>query len=143
MSFDRKYLIFALGYAALGMALGIYMAASHNHSQFVTHAHILLVGFVASLIYAVIHRLWLHAPAPALATVQLVLHQAGSIAMFVGLLLLYGGLVPEARLDPILASSSIAVLLGVLLMLVMVLKTRGVAGRSSLSADKSDTISVL
>jgi len=54
--------------------------------------------------------------------------------MFVGLLLLYGGLVSETRLDPVLAASAIAVLLGVLLMLLMVLRTGGVAGRSSPSA---------
>jgi hypothetical protein len=60
-SFDRQYLIWALSYGAAGMALGIYMAASHDHGEFVTHAHIMLVGFVTSLIYAVIHRLWLTA----------------------------------------------------------------------------------
>ena|SRR6185312_12064882 len=121
-NFDRKYLIWALGYAAAGMILGIYMASSRNHGEFVTHAHILLVGFVASLIYAVIHRLWLPAPSRALATVQFVLHQAGSIAMFVGLLLLYGGFASEDRLAPLLAPSAIAVLLGVLVMLFMVVR---------------------
>ena len=67
-SFDRTYLIWALSYAAVGMALGIYMGISRNHAQFITHAHIMLVGFVTSLIYAVIHRLWLPAPSRALAT---------------------------------------------------------------------------
>jgi hypothetical protein len=143
VSFDRKYLVCALGYAAAGMALGIYMAASHNHGQFVTHAHILLVGFVASLIYAVIHRLWLQAPARALAMAQFVLHQAGALAMSVGLLLLYGGFVSEDRLDPVLAPSAIAVLLGVLLMLFMVLRTRSSAAKQpSLGADKPETIGI-
>ena len=121
-SFDRAYLIWALSYAAAGMGLGIFMAASGNHGQFVTHTHILLVGFVTSLVYAVIHKLWLSAPARVMGTVQFVLHQAGCIAMFAGLLMLYGRVAPEDQLAPLLGSSAVAVILGMLLMLVMVVK---------------------
>lgn len=121
-SFDRTYLIWALSYAAAGMGLGIYMGLSRNHAQFVTHAHILLVGFVSSLIYAVIHRLWLPDPSRPLATTQFVLHQAGALAMFTGLLLVYGQVASEDRVGPLLGAASIAVILGALLMLVMVLK---------------------
>src|SRR5579863_6628837 len=120
--FDRAYLIWALCYAAAGMALGIYMGASQNHGQFVTHAHVMLVGFVTSLIYAVIHRLWLTAPARSLATIQFILHQAGSLAMFAGLFLVYGQIASEDQAARLLVPAVIAVTLGVLLMLVMVLK---------------------
>lgn len=129
-NFDRKYLIWALGYAAAGMGLGIYMAASRNHGEFVTHAHILLVGFVTSLIYAVIHRLWLSAPSSALATIQFVLHQAGCLAMFAGLLLLYGRAASEDQLSPLLGPAAVAVILGVLLMLVMVLQAQARPART-------------
>ena len=33
-------------YIVLGMALGIYMAASQDHSQMPTHAHLNLLGWV-------------------------------------------------------------------------------------------------
>lgn len=121
MRFDRHYLIWALSFALAGMGVGIYMAASHNHAQHVSHAHILLVGFVVSFIYGVIHKLWLSGTTSGLARTQFIVHQAGAVTMFVGLLLLYGGVVPEPQLDPILAVASIAVLIGALLMLVMVL----------------------
>lgn len=121
-SFDRTYLIWALSYAAVGMALGIYMGISGNHAQFITHAHIMLVGFVTSLIYAVIHRLWLPGPSRALATTQFVLHQAGSLVMLTGLLLMFGGAVAEEKMGPVMGLSTSAVILGMLLMLVMVLK---------------------
>ncbi|HEY6515461.1 MAG TPA: hypothetical protein VIY50_04915 [Steroidobacteraceae bacterium] len=121
-SFDRAYLIFALAYAAAGMALGIYMGASQNHGQFVTHAHVMLVGFVTSLIYAVIHRLWLTAPSRAVAAIQFTLHQAGSLAMFVGLYLLAGNELAEDHAAPLMIPATLAVILGVLLMLVMVLQ---------------------
>jgi hypothetical protein len=122
MSLDKKYLISALVYAVLGMALGIVMAASHNHGQFVTHAHVMLVGFVVSLLYAIIHKLWLAGRAPALARVQFYVHQTGVVIMVVGLYLLYGGKASEAALDPVLAVASIAVLVGALLMLLLVVK---------------------
>ena len=122
MGYDRKYLVWALAYVVTGMGMGIYMAASHNHAQHVTHAHILLVGFVASFIYAVIHKLWLGEKTSLLAKVQLVIHQAGALTMFSGLFLLYGGLVPEEQIEPILAPSTIVVFIAALLMIVMVLK---------------------
>lgn len=122
MDFSRRYLVFALCYATIGMALGIFMAASHDHGQLVTHAHVLLVGFVLSLIYGIIHRLWLEAPHRVVANVQFVLHHVAAIAMFVGLFLLYGGKAAEATLEPLLGLGSVGVLIGMLLMLYMVLR---------------------
>lgn len=132
-NFDRSYLICALGYGVAGMGLGIYMGASRDHGQFVSHAHIMLVGFVTSLIYAVIHRLWLTARARALATVQFILHQAGSLAMFAGLLLIYGHRLPEEQAGPLMMAATGAIILGMLLMLVMVLKA-GVRPAQSVDA---------
>ncbi len=103
------------------MSVGIYMAAAHNHGQRVTHAHILLVGFVVSLIYGVIHKVWLSGKTPGLAGTQFIVHQAGAVTMITGLLLLCGNVVPEAQLETILAIASITVLIGAILMLFMVI----------------------
>ena len=123
MDFSRTYLVWALGYAAVGMSLGIYMAASHDHSQLVTHAHVLLVGFVVSLIYGIIHRLWLEAPRRALATLQFAVHQAAAIVMSVGLFALFSGKVPEGVVGPVLGLGAVGVLTGLLLMLYLVLRS--------------------
>lgn len=125
MNLDRRYLVFALCYAVLGMVLGIYMAASHNHAEFITHAHILLVGFVVSFIYGTIHKLWLVAPGRGIANLQFVLHQVAAITMTGGLFLMFANWVPAPTLEPILAASSIAVLIGMLLMIYMVIRFRG------------------
>lgn len=122
MDWDRRYLVGSLAYVAVGMALGIFMAASHDHAQHVTHAHILLVGFVVSFIYAVIHKLWLGGQASRLATLQFVAHQAGTLAMVCGLFLLYGSFVPPEKIEPVLATSTIVVFAAALLMIVMALK---------------------
>lgn len=124
MQLDRTYLLWALSYAVGGMGLGIYMAASHQHEQHVTHAHLLLLGFVASLVYGVIHKLWLQGPGHGIAVAQLVVHQLGVLAMCMGLFLLYGGFASGAVLEPLLGVASIAVLLGAVLMLRMVLTSR-------------------
>jgi len=123
MNFDRKYLVWALSYAAIGICLGIFMAASHNYAQRETHSHTLLVGFVLSLGYGVIHRLWIDQPKPMVAKTQFIVHQVGAVSMCLGLFLLYGNIAPAAPLlDPVLGISSLAVLVGALLMLYMVLK---------------------
>ena len=45
--------------------------------------------------------------------------------MVVGLVLLYGGTVPEVTLEPLLGLASVSVLVAVLLMAWMVLRSRG------------------
>ena len=119
--FDRHYLIAGLLYGILGMLLGIYMASSQNHGQSVTHAHLLLVGFLLSMLYAIVHRLWLAEPRRVLALLQFGAHHAGVFGMVAGLFLLYGGFVQPTVLEPVLAVSSLAVLAALILMLVMVL----------------------
>lgn len=122
MDYGKKFLLWSLGYAAAGIALGIFMAASKNHAQFDAHAHVLLVGFAMSFVYAVIHKLWLGANRPPLAGTQYLLHQAGATVLFLGLLMLYGGGAPEAQLGPVLGIASVAVFVAVLLMALMVIK---------------------
>ncbi len=123
MQLDRKYIICALIYAIFGMLLGIYMGAAQNHGQFVTHAHILLVGFVVSFVYGVLHKVWLVRPPVRLATIQFYLHHVSAIVMFIALFLLFGNFVPEDVAGPMLGLSSVAVLIGLLMMLYMVVRS--------------------
>lgn len=134
MSFDRRYLLWSLAYVVAGMALGIFMAASHDRGQHATHAHMLLVGFGVSLAYGVIHKLWVGHRLINLAKIQFVLHQAGAAVMSAGLLMIHGKALSEAQLAPVLAVASIAVLLGALLMLLMVLKAKAAKAQSGAQA---------
>lgn len=132
VNIDKRFVIWGLCYAAAGMMLGIYMAASGNHAQMTTHAHILLIGFVVSFVYGLIHRLWLHEPGRGISNLQFVLHQVAAIMAVTGLFLLYGGFASEAKLMPLLGIGAVGVLLGMLLMLYMVVRfgaAKGVAGR--------------
>ncbi len=123
MNLERKYLFTALTYAVLGLSLGIYMGVSQDHKQFVTHAHILLVGFIVSFVYAVIHKLWLGGTSTGLASVQFYLHQFASIVMFVALFVLFGRFLNEEQAGPLLGIASIGVLTGMVMMFWLVLRS--------------------
>ncbi|WP_240472888.1 TonB-dependent receptor [Dasania marina] len=98
------------------------MAASKNHGQLVTHAHILLLGFVVSFIYALCHKLWLHNGTSTLALIQFYLHQIGILLLTAGLFLLYGQLINPETIDPLLALASISVFISLILMLLLFIK---------------------
>ena len=122
MGYDRKYLVWALAYVAIGMGVGVYMGASQNHMQHVSHAHILLVGTVISFIYGIIHKLWLDQPGKGISRLQFGLHQTASLVMFAGLLLFYGNVFLEPVGGPVLGIASMGVLAAALLMIYMVAK---------------------
>jgi DMSO/TMAO reductase YedYZ heme-binding membrane subunit len=118
MRFDKIFLLFALAYAVVGMVLGIVMASSHNHTQYVTHAHILLVGFMVSFMHAIIHKLRLPNPGRRLAMIQFILHEVAVIVMSIGLGLLCGAVMPPDTLAPFLASLSLAAMVMMIYMVV-------------------------
>ena len=121
---DRKFVMTGLGYAILGLALGIHMAASKNHGQLVTHAHIMLIGFVVSFIYGLCHKLWLDNSTSRLAVTQFYIHQAGTLVVLIGLFLYYGKFVSLETIDPVLAIASITVFVGMVLMQVMFIRAK-------------------
>jgi hypothetical protein len=122
---DRKFVMTAFVYAIVGLALGIHMAATKNHGQMVTHAHIMLLGFVVTFLYGVTHKLWLGNTSSTLATVQYYTHQVGTITLLTGLFLYYGRIVSIETIDPVLAIASIVVLIGLVLMTVLYFLSKG------------------
>jgi hypothetical protein len=120
---DKKFVLTSLGYAILGLALGIFMAASKNHGHLVTHAHIMLIGFVVSFIYALCHKLWLNNSDSKLASAQYYVHQVGTFFIVIGLFLYYGKFVTLETIDPVLAAASITVFIGMILMKVLFIKS--------------------
>lgn len=120
---DRKFILTSLGYAIIGLALGIFMAASKDHGHLVTHAHIMLIGFVMSFIYGVCHKLWLDNLTSKLSITQFYIHQVGTLGVVIGLFLYYGNFVSAETIDPFLALTSITVLIGMILMTILFIKS--------------------
>ena len=120
---DKKYVMAAFGYAILGLVLGIFMAMTKNHGQMVTHAHIMMVGFVLSFVYALCHKLWLQNLVSKFVKAQFYVHQLGAVIVSTGLFLFYGDYAAEEIMDPILGIGSILVLAGVVMMKIMFVKS--------------------
>jgi uncharacterized protein YacL len=99
------------------------MAASKDHGHLVTHAHIMLIGFVVSFIYGLCHKLWLNNILSKLSLAQFYIHQIGTLGVVIGLFLYYGQFVSLETIAPVLAISSIAVLIGMILMKVFFIKS--------------------
>jgi len=123
MAWDRKFMLCGFAYAIVGMGLGVYMGASGNHAQYIAHAHILLLGFVVSFIYALVHRLWMAGAAGGMAAAQFYLHQLATLVMLAALVLMFGGVMSEATLAPVLGIASVGVLLAMALMAWMIVRT--------------------
>ena len=85
---------------------------------------IMLVGFVVSFVYGVCHKLWLGNNESGLARIQFYLHVVGAIGLTIGLFLLYGGIVAPESIEPVLSISSIAVLIGMILMKVLFVRSK-------------------
>lgn len=120
---DRKFILTSLIYAIIGLALGIFMAASKDHGHLVTHAHIMLIGFVVSFIYGLCHKLWLNNLVSKLSVTQFYIHQVGTLGVVIGLFLLYGNFVSLETIDPYLALFSITVFIGMILMTVLFIRS--------------------
>lgn len=121
---DRKFALTGFIYAILGLSLGIYMAASKNHGQLVTHAHIMLLGFVVSMLYAITHKLWLNNIESTFSKSQFYIHQLGTLVLVIGLFLGYGHFMSLETLDPLLAGASITAFIGLLMMTVLFVQSR-------------------
>ncbi len=87
----RNFFTLAVIYAVVGMLLGLSMAMSQDHSQTPTHAHIMVLGWVTSSVFAFFYHLVPAARNSKLAVVHFWLSAISSIGMVIGLYVLYGG----------------------------------------------------
>ena len=91
VDYARRFFRVSVLYALLGMAGGIYMAASQDHSLHPAHAHLLLLGWVGMTIYGVFHKLYPAAGTTKLAAWQFWFANAGVILMIPGIVIVLTG----------------------------------------------------
>jgi cbb3-type cytochrome oxidase subunit 1 len=115
----RRFFRHSVIYILIGISIGIYMAASHNHTLAPAHAHLNLLGYVSMALYGLFYRAW---PAAAddrfanwhfwIANIGVV----GLIASLIPLLLGYGAA------EPFTAAFSFVVLAGMILFAIVVFR---------------------
>ena len=115
-AFFRSAVIFGL----IGLALGLHMAATHDHGQMVTHAHLMLIGWVTTFLYGA--YLKLYPMEGSLPAVLWGIANGGLMITVVGLYMIYGG--QPVRGEPIATVGSLIVFVGLALFAFMVWRTR-------------------
>src|SRR5262249_51797118 len=114
---DALFLRTAVIYVLAGMALGIFMAISEDHSQMPTHAHMNLLGWASMALYAVVYRVWPEAARSPLAAWHFWIANVGTLLVTVGVA---GVMAGHAGLEPIAATGSFLSLIGMVLFAVIV-----------------------
>jgi peptidoglycan/LPS O-acetylase OafA/YrhL len=105
---SQWFLRLAVLYLIAGIALGIYMAASHDHSMHPVHAHLNLLGWVTLFLFGLFYRFWPEAANTLLARIHFWLYTMSVTALLVLLFMLFSGF---PAVEPILGVA--AVLVGV------------------------------
>jgi len=99
----------AVIYGILGMVLGNVMAATQDHGQMPTHAHLMLIGWVSFSIFAFFYHLFPARAASLLAQIHFWFAQASFIVLIVGLYLIFDGNVEAGeKLAPVAAMAYLA-----------------------------------
>ncbi|WP_288904918.1 hypothetical protein [uncultured Sneathiella sp.] len=106
-------------YIILGMGLGIYMAASQDHSQMPAHAHLNLLGWVTMGIMGLVYKNWPAVAEAKLAKLTFWFAHISVIGMTAGIGLIYAGM-PEY--EPIAIVASFIAVLNMILFAFLVFK---------------------
>jgi hypothetical protein len=104
---SQRWIFAAVIYFCLGVALGVHMGKSGDHSLFPVHAHINLLGWVSMALIGIIYHFFPVAGASRLATVQFWLYNAMFVVMM-GALALY--LKGNQGMGPVLGITSMVLL---------------------------------
>lgn len=118
MNVTRNFVLAGTVFLVVGISFGIHMGASGDHSFAPLHAHINLLGFVLSMVFALSYRTFAEMGASRLAVWHFWLHIAGAAVLLVMLFLLLSGSITEEGMAPVAPVAEIAVLIGVVLFLV-------------------------
>ena len=121
--------------AAIGMAWGIVMAISQDHSTMPAHAHLNLLGWVSLFLFCIFYHLHPAIDRGRMALTQVGIWIVGTATLTIGVALVYLG---NSAGDPIAGISSFAMLADMLFFGWIVLqagRADQVAKRSMLSAE--------
>jgi cbb3-type cytochrome oxidase subunit 1 len=109
----------AVLYLLAGIALGLHMAKSGNHSMFPVHAHLNLLGWVSMALFGLIYRQFPLMAVNSLAKAHFWIYNLAFPVQMATLYMYLGG---NAGIEPVLGISSMVVGFSVVLFAINVLK---------------------
>ena len=130
---DGLFLRIAVVYVIAGMALGIFMAMSDDHTQMPTHAHVNLMGWASMALYAVVYRVWPEAARSRLAVWHFWTANLGTLVAVAGVAGIMAG--HEDAFGPIAGIGSILALIGMLLFALIVYTRVGLTGADAVRTE--------
>ena len=113
----------AVLYLLVGMALGIRMGLSHDHTLFGAHAHINLVGWASFSIYGLVYRAYPKAAASKLAVWHFWIANIGAPLFVTGVAGISLG--HEDQFIPFAAAGAIISILGALTFAIILFRIDG------------------
>jgi hypothetical protein len=137
-SIDSAFMRLAVIWFVAGVALGIGMAASHQHGMAVVHAHINLLGWVSMALFAAFYRAWPKAAFSSLAKWHFWLYVPAHFVMMATLAMLYSGM---TFIEPVLALSSVVVGLAIVCFAVLVWRQTGAEASSEPTRTRAAQVS--
>src|SRR5829696_2213078 len=109
----------AIVFGLAGMALGIFMAASRDHSSMPAHARLNLLGWVSLFLFGIYYRLNSALDVSRLALVQVGVWSLGTVVLTIGVAAIHMG---YAAADPIAGVGSLLVLGAMVLFAALVFR---------------------
>ena len=106
---DIRLLRAAALYAQVGMALGLYMGVSGDHSLFPAHAHINVLGWVTLALYGIVYRIYPDAADSRLAPWHFWLANIGALLLVIGITGIVSG---HEQFAPVAGSGAVVSILG-------------------------------
>lgn len=113
-----RWVRMALVYFLVAVAMGVAMAATHDHRLKGVHVHINMLGWVSMALFAWLYQQFPRAAASRWAAVHFWLY---SLAMPVSMAGLAGVLLGDARFMPLVAGGSVLVMVSVVIFVGLLL----------------------
>ena len=123
----RNFFTLAVLYALCGMALGLHMSITHDHSQMPVHAHAMVAGWLMSAVFAFFYHLVPAAARSRLAPLHFWLTAVSGIALILGLYFLLAG---QAAVEPVVAIGSMVFYASLILFACIAISALWKSGRA-------------
>ena len=119
INMSNWFLRLAVLYLIVGVGLGLYMAASNDHSMFPVHAHLNLLGWVSLALFGMFYRVVPAAAATTLAKLHFWVYVPAHFLQMVLLAMFFRGV---TAIEPALGAVSMLVGVAILMFAVVVWK---------------------
>jgi len=117
MNVSRNFVLAGTAFLIIGISFGIHMSASGDTTFMPLHAHLNLLGFALSILFALVYRSYDAMGASRLAVIHFWLHVVGAVVLLIMLFLFLGGTIGESGMVPLAPIAEFAILIGVILFL--------------------------